>query len=110
MRSAAVYRNGEHVGQLTEQEANHFVFRYTDVWFADPSKPAISLTMPKTQIQFESDILFPFFFNLLSEGANRKLQSIQLKLDENDHFGYLLATGQADTIGAITVMPIPDAS
>jgi len=40
---------------------------------------------------------------MLSEGVNRRLQSRQLKIDENDHFGLLLATAQYDTIGAISV-------
>jgi serine/threonine-protein kinase HipA len=45
---------------------------------------------------------------MLSEGVNRKLQSVQLKIDEDDHFGLLLATAQYDTIGAITVKPLPE--
>ena len=40
---------------------------------------------------------------MLSEGVNRKLQSRQLKIDENDYFGLLVATAQFDTIGAISV-------
>jgi hypothetical protein len=32
------------------------------------------------------------------------LQSRTLKLDKRDHFGFLLATASADTIGAITVI------
>ena len=110
MRSATVHRNGELVGRLTEEDGGHYVFCYDEIWFADTAKPAVSLTMPKSQMQYENDTLFPFFFNLLSEGANRKLQSLVLKIDENDHFGYLLATARADTIGAITVMPTTDAS
>jgi serine/threonine-protein kinase HipA len=31
---------------------------------------------------------------------------VQLKIDENDDFGLLLATAQNDTIGAITVKPM----
>ncbi len=30
-----------------------------------------------------------------------------LHIDENDDFGILLATAQYDTIGAVTVKPIP---
>jgi serine/threonine-protein kinase HipA len=68
--------------------------------------PAISLTLPKKEEKFRSNLLFPFFFNMLSEGVNRKLQSLYLRIDENDHFGLLAATAQTDTIGAITVKPI----
>ena len=51
-------------------------------------------------------LLFPFFFNMLSEGDNRKLQSRMLHIDEDDDFGILLATAQYDTIGAVTVKPV----
>jgi serine/threonine-protein kinase HipA len=108
MRQAAVYRNGELAGVLSEEYGPKYLFRYTDNWLADSSKPAVSLTLPKTQQEFRSDFLFPFFFNMLSEGANRKLQSTQLKIDEGDHFGLLLATAQHDTVGAVTVKPLPE--
>ncbi|MCX6216945.1 hypothetical protein [Spirosoma sp.] len=45
---------------------------------------------------------------MLSEGENRRLQSIQLRVDEADSFGLLLATAQYDTIGAITLRPAAD--
>jgi serine/threonine-protein kinase HipA len=63
--------------------------------------------MPKTQQEYQSEFLFPFFFNMLSEGVNRKLQSRMLKIDEEDNFGLLAATAQHDTIGAVTVKPLP---
>lgn len=108
MRKAAIYRNGELVGTLTEESRSSYIFRYDDRWFADVKKPAVSLTLPKTQQEYSSEVLFPFFFNLLSEGVNRTLQSRQLKIDEADHFGFLLATAQYDTIGAVTVQPITE--
>ncbi len=105
MRKAAVYRNRELSGTLVEESSSSYIFRYDDDWFADAKKPAVSLTLPKSQQEYRSEILFPFFFNLLSEGVNRKMQCRQLKIDEDDHFGLLLATAQYDTIGAITVQP-----
>lgn len=101
-----VYRNGVLAGLLSEENRNRFVFRYEERYFNDSSQPAISLTLPKSKIEFSSNYLFPFFFNMLSEGVNRKLQSMQLKIDEEDSFGLLMATAQYDTIGAITVKPI----
>ncbi|HEV7645196.1 MAG TPA: HipA N-terminal domain-containing protein [Pyrinomonadaceae bacterium] len=106
MRSANVYRNAELVGVLIEENRHSYSFRYDDKWFENKTKPAVSLTLPKTTKEYRSKILFPFFFNMLSEGVNRRLQSIQLKIDENDSFGLLLATAQYDTIGAITVRPL----
>ena len=106
MRAMEVYRNGVFAGILTEESKIRFVFRYDDVYFNDTTKAAISLTIPKTKQKYFSKYLFPFFFNMLSEGVNRKLQCQQLKIDEQDNFGLLIATAQNDTIGAITVKPI----
>lgn len=103
MRKAIVFLNRERAGTLVEVDPNHYVFRYDDLWFADADKPAVSLTLPKTQQVYEADHLFPFFSNMLAEGVNRQLQSRQLQIDENDEFGLLLATAQYDTIGAVTV-------
>ena len=108
MRRAFVYRNNELTGTLTEENRKSYLFRYDDDWFNDERRPAISLTLPKTQIEFRNPFLFPFFFNMLSEGVNRQLQSRQLKIDEADNFGLLLATAGWDTIGAVTVRPIEE--
>lgn len=106
MRKLAIYRNKEFTGILTEEGRGKYIFRYDDVYYNDTLKPAISLTLPKSQQVYESPVLFPFFFNMLSEGVNRQLQSRLLKIDEQDNFGLLSATAQYDTIGAVTVKPI----
>ncbi len=107
MRAVEVYRNGILAGILTEENHGQFVFRYDENYFSDAKTPAVSLTLPKKQKEYRSESLFPFFFNLLSEGVNRRLQCTQLRLDEEDSFGLLMATAQTDTVGAITVKPIP---
>ena len=104
MNKAAVYRNWDLAGVL-EKTATGYRFTYEQDYWHDPSKPAISLTLPKSQISYESPYLFSFFFNMLSEGANRALQSRALKIDEKDYFGLLLATGSIETIGAVWVVP-----
>ena len=106
MRSAEVYRNGNLAGVLVETDQGIYEFTYDTEYFNDTSKPAISLTLPKMQQTYTSEYLFPFFYNMLSEGANRIAQSKQLKIDENDFFGLLLATAKYDTIGAITINQI----
>lgn len=105
MRQAEVYRNGALVGYLIEHDRKNYSFVYDDTWYADNTKPAVSLTLPKTQKKYKSEFLFPFFFNMLSEGVNKGLQTKLLHIDEEDSFGLLLATAQSDTIGAITVKP-----
>ena len=106
MRAVEVYRNRILAGVLTEENNMHYLFKYDDVYFNDKNNPSISLTLPKNKKEYGSEFLFPFFFNMLSEGVNRKLQSTQLRIDEEDNFGLLMATAQYDTIGAITIKPI----
>lgn len=106
MRSVEVYRNNVLAGILTEEDNRHYTFRYDDNYFTDLSKPAISLTLPKTSQEYKAAHLFPFFYNMLSEGVNRKLQNRALRIDEEDDFGLLAATARYDTIGAVTVQPI----
>jgi serine/threonine-protein kinase HipA len=105
MRKAKVYRNEELIGYLTEEDNGDYVFKYSDAWLMDKDSPAVSLTMPKRTEEYRSKHLFPFFFNMLSEGDNKALQNTQLKIDPEDDFGLLLATAQYDTLGAITIKP-----
>jgi len=108
MRKLKIYRNKELAGFLFEADRRNYLFTYEDAYFNDSFKPAISLTLPKTRKEYHSEYLFPFFFNLLSEGFNRKLQCRLLKIDEEDSFGLLMSTAQFDTIGAITVKPMDE--
>lgn len=106
MRALEIYRNGVLAGVLTETDRQQYVFRYDEAYFYDAEQPSISLTLSKNQKEYNSPFLFPFFSNMLSEGVNRKLQSTHLKIDEEDDFGFLAATAQYDTIGAITVKAV----
>jgi serine/threonine-protein kinase HipA len=105
MRKAKVYRNGELAGFLIQYDAENYEFTYTEEWLAAGSKPAVSLTLPKSQRTHKANHLFPFFYNMISEGVNKQLQCRQFKIDEKNYFDLLLATASVDTIGAITVLP-----
>ncbi|MDR1881764.1 MAG: HipA N-terminal domain-containing protein [Prevotella sp.] len=106
MRNANVYVNEELAGILTENDNGSYTFSYVEQYFNDREKSAISLTFPKSQKEYHSKSLFPFFFNLLSEGVNKHIQVQKYKIDENDFFSLLLATAHEDTIGAITIKPV----
>lgn len=109
MRQVTVYRNEELAGVLTEndeQTGKGYTFRYDDAYFYDARKYAISLTLPKTQQEYHSENVFPFFSNLITEGANLSLQSRYLKIDKRDVLGLLLATAGHDSIGNITIKGI----
>lgn len=106
MRKAEVFENNFFAGTLEQTDNGEFIFRYDDQYFIDPDKQAISLTLPKVKKEYHSPVLFPFFFNMLSEGANKRIQCLEYKIDEQDHFGLLLATGDKDTIGTVTIKQI----
>lgn len=99
----AVYNNEILAGYLEKTLIGEYVFTYTNAYYKDKEQPAISLTLPKNQQQYQSSQLFPFFHGLLSEGVNKDIQCSALKIDEKDAFTRLLKTTQADTIGAITI-------
>ena len=101
MRQAAVLYNKERAGVLTQHDDASFTFTY-----ADASKPAISLSFPKSQQSYHADYFFPFFFHLLPEGKNRVRACKYFRIDIDDDFGLLMTVAQNDTIGAITVKPI----
>lgn len=103
MRRAEIYVNNVLAGVLSENDNNTYSFVYDDDYYTNPNALPISLTLPKTSKEFHSDFIFSFFLNMLSEGANKKLQCARLKIDEDDYFGLLLATADKDTIGAVTV-------
>ncbi len=103
MRQAEVYTNGRLAGWLTEADNGTYTFRYCPAFLSDANQTAITPSFPKSQQEFVANALFPFFYNMLAEGANKAIQCQTLKIDTNDSFGLLLATAHTDTIGAITV-------
>ena len=106
MRIAHILYKGEKAGVLTQLDNSSFHFKYNENWLSDESKPSISLTLPKSQIEFESDTLFPFFYHLLPEGVNKRMICKMFKIDEDDDFTRLLKTAGEDTIGAVTIKEI----
>lgn len=103
MRTAEVFNHGILAGVLTEEGPDRFSFRYDDAYFIDPEKPAISLTLPKSQKEYHSSFMFPFFSNLIAEGTNLAIQTRYLNIDERDVLSLLEATAAFDTIGTVTI-------
>ena len=52
--------------------------------------------------------MFPFFTNMIPEGANRKVICRSLRIDEKDFFGILTAMADKDFIGAVQVKKVTD--
>jgi serine/threonine-protein kinase HipA len=108
MRRARIYFRDEEAGILTQDDDGTFTFRYHDEWATDGSKPAISLTLPKSRRKFQSPYLFPFFFNMLPEGTNKQLICKLMRIDTMDYFGLLMTTAKTDPVGAVKVVKMED--
>lgn len=106
MRKAEILFKEEPAGVLTQNDDGSFIFRYHDNWMADSNKMGISLTLPKTQQEYHSTYLFPFFYNMLPEGSNKQVVCQHMRIDSDDHFGLLITTAKTDIIGAIRVIKI----
>lgn len=106
MRQCEVYVNKKLSGILTETDnPREYHFKYDTDYINTGGEP-VSLNLPVRESAYVSSTLFPYFFNLLSEGENRQLQSSTLHIDKDDDFGILLATARHDTVGSVTVRPI----
>lgn len=108
MRQAEIRFNGMRAGLLVEHGQMDYEFVYDPDYLRNPSRPAVSLTLPKQPQSHRADHLFSVFFSLLSEGVNKQLQCRLLRIDERDAFGLLLATAATDTVGALTVHKLPE--
>ena len=101
MRQLEVYVNDVKAGLLTElNPGKGYTFVYTEA-YATSDMPPVSLTLPKRKEAYESEYLFPFFTNLLPEGANRKVICREKRIDDKDFFGMLMATVGTDMIGSV---------
>lgn len=106
MRQLAVYFNDTKAGLLTEEHPGvGYTFLYGEDYI-NSAMPPISTTLPKRAEAYHSEYLFPFFSNMLPEGANRRVICRSLKIDENDFFGLLYAMADKDFIGAVNVRRI----
>ncbi len=99
MRKAKVYMHDQLAGTLVELEKNA---RYPFSYLENYDRPAISLTPPATQKNYEFTAFPPFFDGLLPEGFQLEALLRKRKIDRNDLFSQLIIVGQ-DLVGAVTV-------
>ena len=75
MRQLYVYMNECKAGVLTEKTpGSGYTFCYEKDYLLSDN-PAISVTLPKRNEPYEDKHMFPFFTNMIPEGANRKVIS-----------------------------------
>jgi serine/threonine-protein kinase HipA len=106
MRTAKILYKEDDAGLLIQHDDGSFAFKYHDAWMDNRTKPAISLTLPKSQQEYNSKYLFPFFYSMLPEGSNKQVVCKLLRIDPDDYFGLLVNTARNDSIGAVRVMPM----
>lgn len=103
MRQVSVYVNDRKAGVLTEMHpGTGYSFTY-DPDYLTSDAPPVSVSLPKRYTSYESASLFPFFANMLPEGANRKVICRTLRIDEHDLFGILTAMAGKDFIGGVHI-------
>ncbi|MEZ4801091.1 MAG: HipA N-terminal domain-containing protein [Flavobacteriales bacterium] len=106
MRKAKVLFKNEEAGTITQHDDGSFSFQYHNHWITNDNKQSISLTLPKTEKEFHSKYLFPFFFNMLPEGSNKQVVCKLNRIDSDDYFALLMATAKYDSIGAVRVVKL----
>ena len=106
---AMVFYNAKPAGILKKADSKYH-FTYNETYLNNTGNRPVSITLPLQKETYTSDTLFPVFVNMLSEGANKRMQCRMLKIDENDYFSLLLATTSLDTIGAVTIKEINESA
>lgn len=100
MRKAKVLMQNEVAGELYEREGQTYFFLYKKGYQGLP----ISLTLPIREEAYDFERFPSFFEGLLPEGIQLEGLIKHQKLDKQDYFGQLLATGR-DLVGAVIVLP-----
>ena len=75
---------------------------YDDDYMQNEQYPPISLTLPKTQKNYEEKNMLPFFDGLIPEGWLLKAVCKNWKLSEKDRMGILLVSCR-DCIGSVSI-------
>lgn len=105
MRLLDIYYNDTKAGVLTEINPGvGYTYKYEPEYISS-DLPPISANLPKQENVFEADMLFPFFSNMIPEGANRGVICRAFKIDETDLFGILSAMADKEFIGAVNIRP-----
>lgn len=106
MRRAKIYYQSQLAGVLSEEDTG-YRFVYDNDYFQQSDAIPVSLTMPLSQKEYESNVLFPFFDGLIPEGWLLDISVQNWKLDPRDRMG-LLMTCCRDCIGAVSVEPFEE--
>ncbi|HNW83774.1 MAG TPA: HipA N-terminal domain-containing protein [bacterium] len=101
-KAAGVYFNSRFAGILAQEQNGTYTFTYDPEYLKDVHSEPVSLTLPKQAEPYSSNVLFPFFAGLLSEGEQKELQLHFLGVAENDYLARLIYSA-GETIGSVTI-------
>jgi serine/threonine-protein kinase HipA len=90
------------VGEIGENNNGYF-FKYFENYLSQNNAVAVSLTLPLSNNEYQSKVLFPFFDGLIPEGWLLDIAERNWKLNTKDRLGLLLQCCK-DCIGAVSVM------
>ena len=100
-RRAAVYVRNKYAGILKETDEG-YSFTYWSGYLADPGALPASITLPLSEEEYSSPVLFPFFDGLIPEGWLLDVACRNWKIDKNDRFGMLMVCCR-DCIGDVSI-------
>ena len=96
------------VGTLAMDRHGAMRFAYEGTWLADPSAPALSVSLPRRRESFRPGECRPFFEGLLPEGAQRDAVAAALGVSPGNVFRLLEGVG-GEVAGAIALLPAGEA-
>jgi serine/threonine-protein kinase HipA len=73
MKCVTVYVKGVEAGVLARFRSGSYEFRYTRR-YQESARPSVAFPIPKRKAVHRSAMLFPFFFGLLAEGEQKRMQ------------------------------------
>ncbi len=103
-RQAAVYVRDIYAGIVKETDEG-YLFKYDHNYLQKVEAFSISLTLPLTENEYSSSILFPFFDGLIPEGWLLDVASRNWKLSKQDRFGLLMVCCR-DCIGDVSIRKV----
>ena len=103
-RALAVWWEGTVVGSLTVDRHGAMRFVYDGDWLADPSAPALSVSLPKRPRPFLPRECLPFLEGLLPEGVQRDAVAAVLGVSRANEFKLLERPG-GEVAGALALWP-----
>ena len=106
MRRAGVYYKDALSGVLTEGD-DGYSFAYLPEYLSSDKAKAVSMTLPLSEADYQSPVLFPFFDGLIPEGWLLDVALRNTDISILDRMSLLLLCCR-DCIGAVSIVPIEE--